>query len=105
VLHLPLCGYLSREDLVLHLPLWVSVPGGSGAALTTVGICPGRIWCCTYHCGYLSREDLVLHLLGERVLECEMVPAVDEELVLEVLGRVEVLAPRLLTVAPRLNNR
>ena len=41
----------------------------------------------------------MLHLLRERVLEGEMVPAVDEELVLEVLGRMEVLAPRLLAVA------
>jgi len=46
---------------------------------------------------------LLLHLLSEGVLEGEVVPAIDEQLVLEVLRRVEVLAGRLLPVTPALN--
>ena len=56
----------------------------------------------TYHSGDLAWEDLVVHLLCESILECQVVPPVDEELVLEVLGRVEVLAGGLLAVAPGL---
>ena len=55
-----------------------------------------------HHGGHLARDDLLLHLLSEGVLEGEVVPAVDEELVLEVLGRVEVLAGGLLPVTPAL---
>lgn len=42
------------------------------------------------------------HLLHDGVLECEMVPAVDQQLVLEMLGRVEVFARGLLTIAATL---
>jgi len=52
---------------------------------------------------HLSRDDLLLHLLGEGVLEGEVVPPVDQQLVLQVLRGVEVLASRLLAVAPALN--
>ena len=40
--------------------------------------------------------------MSEGVLEGEVVPAIDEQLVLEVLRRVEVLAGRLLPVTPAL---
>ena len=53
---------------------------------------------------HLSRDDLLLHLLGEGVLEGEVVPPVDQQLVLQVLRRVEVLASRLLPVAPALQS-
>ena len=53
---------------------------------------------------HLSRDDLLLHLLGEGVLEGEVVPPVDQQLVLQVLRRVEVLARRLLSVAPALQS-
>lgn len=42
------------------------------------------------------------HLLHDGVLEGEMVPAVDQQLVLEMLGRVEVFARGLLTIAATL---
>ena len=51
---------------------------------------------------HLSRDDLLLHLLGESVLQGEVVPPVDQQLVLQVLRRVEILARWLLTVAPTL---
>ena len=41
-------------------------------------------------------------LLHERVLEGQVVLAIDEQLFLEVLRRVEVLARRLLAVTPAL---
>jgi len=44
-----------------------------------------------------------LHLLGESVLQGEVVPPVDQQLVFQVLRRMEILARRLLTVAPTLN--
>ena len=53
---------------------------------------------------HLSRDDLLLHLLGEGVLEGEVVPPVDQQLVLQVLRGVEVLASRLLAVAPALQS-
>ena len=53
---------------------------------------------------HLSRDDLLLHLLGEGVLEGEVVPPVDQQLVLQVLRGVEVLASRLLPVAPALQS-
>ena len=60
----------------------------------------------THHGGsrHLSRDDLLLHLLGEGVLEGEVVAPVDQQLVLQVLRGVEVLASRLLTVAPALQS-
>ena len=51
---------------------------------------------------HLSGDDLLLHLLGEGVLQGEVVPPVDQQLVLQVLRRVEILARRLLPVAPAL---
>jgi len=51
----------------------------------------------------LAGDDLLLHLLGQRILEREVIPAVDEELVLQMLWRVEILAGRLLPVTPALN--
>ena len=51
---------------------------------------------------HLSRDDLLLHLLGESILQGEVVPSVDQQLVFQVLRRVEILARRLLTVAPAL---
>lgn len=48
-----------------------------------------------------GRPD-VAHLLHERVLEGQVVPAVDEQLVFEVLRRVEVFAGWLVAVAPTL---
>ena len=58
----------------------------------------------THHGGsrHLSRDDLLLHLLGESVLQGEVVPPVDQQLVFQVLRRMEILARRLLTVAPTL---
>ena len=55
----------------------------------------------THHGGsrHLSRDDLLLHLLGESILQGEVVPSVDKQLVFEVLRRVEILARRLLPVA------
>jgi len=44
-----------------------------------------------------------LHLLSESILQREVVPSVDQQLVFQVLRRVEILARRLLTVAPALN--
>ena len=64
-----------------------------------------RIWegdRSTYHGRHLARNDLLLHLLRQRVLQGEVVPPIDEQLVLEVLGRVEVLARWLLPVTPTL---
>ena len=52
--------------------------------------------------GHLSRDDLLLHLLSESILQREVVPSVDQQLVFQVLRRVEILARRLLTVAPAL---
>lgn len=48
-----------------------------------------------------GRPD-VAHLLHERVLEGQVVPAVDEQLIFQVLRRVEVLAGRLVAVAATL---
>jgi len=45
----------------------------------------------------------LLHLLCESILQSEVVPSVDQQLVFEVLRRVEILARRLLSVAPALN--
>ena len=56
----------------------------------------------THHGGQLAGDDLLLHLLGQRVLQCQVVSPVDEELVLQVLRRVEILAGRLLSVTPTL---
>ena len=58
----------------------------------------------THHGGsrHLTRDDLLLHLLGESVLQRQVVPPVDQQLVLQVLRRVEILARWLLTVAPTL---
>jgi len=58
---------------------------------------------CPEHGGQLAGDDLLLHLLGQRVLQCQVVSPVDEELVLQVLRRVEILAGRLLSVTPTLN--
>jgi len=46
---------------------------------------------------------LLLHLLGEGILESEVVTPVDEKLVLQVLRWVEILARRLLPITPPLN--
>jgi len=43
-----------------------------------------------------------VYLRHEGVLEGQVVPSVDQQLVLQVLGGVEVLAGRLLAVAPSL---
>ena len=61
----------------------------------------------THHGGsrHLTRDDLLLHLLGESVLQRQVVPPVDQQLVLQVLRRVEILARWLLTVAPTLEFR
>ena len=58
----------------------------------------------THHGGsrHLTRDDLLLHLLGESVLQRQVVPPVDQQLVLQVLRRVEILARWLLTVASTL---
>ena len=58
----------------------------------------------THHGGsrHLTRDDLLLHLLGESVLQRQVVPPVDQQLVLQVLRGVEILARWLLTVAPTL---
>lgn len=55
------------------------------------------------HSRYLTRNDLLLHLLGQSVLQGEVIPSIDEELVLEMLGRVEVFTGWLLSVTPALN--
>ena len=52
----------------------------------------------THHSRYLTRNELLLHLLGEGILESEVVPPVDQELVLQMLGWVEIFASWLLTV-------
>jgi len=44
-----------------------------------------------------------LHLLGESILQGEVVPSVDQQLVFQVLRGVEILARWLLTVASPLN--
>lgn len=49
--------------------------------------------------GEAGRELPAGELVHDKVLEGEVVAAVDEELVLDVLGRVEVLAFRVLPVA------
>ena len=61
----------------------------------------------THHGGsrHLTRDDLLLHLLGESVLQRQVVPPVDQQLVLQVLRGVEILARWLLTVAPTLEFR
>lgn len=46
---------------------------------------------------------MLLHLLGEGILESEVVPPVDQELVLQMLGWVEIFASWLLTVTSPLN--
>jgi len=55
------------------------------------------------HCRHLARDDLLLHLLGQGILQSKMVPSVYQQLVLEVLRRVEILASRLLPVTASLN--
>ena len=64
---------------------------------------------CAHHSRYLSRHHGRLarshaHLQHQGVLQGQVVPSVDEQLVLEVLRRVEVLAGRLLSVAPALKS-
>ena len=54
---------------------------------------------------HLPRDYLLLHLLGESILQREVVPSVDQQLVFEVLRGVEILARWLLTVAPALQRR
>lgn len=49
-----------------------------------------------------GRQSLNLNLCHERVFQGQMIPSVDKQLVFEVLGRVEVLAGRLLSVATSL---
>lgn len=63
----------------------------------------------TYHCRHLTRHEGLAraktHLLHEGILQRQMIPPVYQELVLEVLWRMEVLARRLLPVTPALRTR
>lgn len=43
------------------------------------------------------------HLLHERILQRQMIPSVDEELILQMLRRMEILARRLFPVTPTLD--
>ena len=65
-----------------------------------------NFFCGTDHGGsrHLSRDDLLLHLLGESILQGEVVPPVDQQLVFEVLRWMEILARGLFTVAPTLQH-
>lgn len=60
----------------------------------------------TYDCGHLSRDDGLTgrqtHLLYERILQRQVIPPIDEQLILEMLRRVEVLAWWLFPVTPTL---
>ena len=56
----------------------------------------------SYHSRNLTRDELLLHLLGECILECEVVPPVYEQLVLQVLRGMEIFARGLLAVTPAL---
>jgi len=58
---------------------------------------------CPKHSRNLTRDELLLHLLGECILECEVVPPVYEQLVLQVLRGMEIFARGLLAVTPALN--
>ena len=63
-------------------------------------------WHYPYHWRYRSmyhgRSHVSSHLLHESILECQMVASVDEELVLQVLRRMEVFASRLVPVTTAL---
>lgn len=65
--------------------------------------------CRTYHCWYLARHERLArreaHLLHQRVLQCQMIAPVYQELVLEMLRRMEVLARRFLPVTPTLKQQ
>lgn len=60
----------------------------------------------TYHCRNLTGKHLRTgrdaHLLHERILKREMIATVDEELVFEMLRRVEIFAWRLFAIAATL---
>ena len=43
---------------------------------------------CTHHGGHLAWDDLLLHLLGEGVLQREVVPPVDQQLVLHTRSQL-----------------
>ena len=81
---------------------------------TGLGMGLGRWWrrwwrCRSYHVGGdLSGHNRLAwshaHLQHQGVLQRQVVASVDQQLVLEVLRRVEVLAGRLLSIAPTLQS-
>lgn len=55
------------------------------------------------HGGDLAGYDLLLHLLRQGILQSKVVASVDQQLVLEMLRRMEILAGWFLAVTPTLN--
>lgn len=76
-----------------------------------------NVWACsikgsrtvTYHGGHLTRHQRLPrgqpHLLHQRILQRQVIASVDQQLVLQVLRRVEILAWRLVSVTPSLQQQ
>jgi len=51
----------------------------------------------------LARDNLLLHLLGQGILQSKVVASVDQQLILEMLRRMKILAGWFLSVTASLN--